>query len=429
MKRLACLFGLVLVFAPGFSGPAAAEERTALVVGNGAYRSAPLKNAVNDAADIAASLEKLGFSVMLVKDAGHREMEDAIRELGRRLRKGGAGLFFYAGHGIQVGGRNYLVPVGAEIEKETDVKYKAVDAEMVLDEMGAAGNPLNIVILDACRDNPFGRGFRSASRGLAIISDAPKGTFITYSTSPGKVAADGSGRNSPYTESLIRHMNTPGLPIEEVFKEVRRDLGRKTRGAQVPWELSSLEGKFFFRPGAAGMEAPPIIPDERRQADEARPARGQRNGAPAGALQRPCAESDGRFCKYADGTVLDTKTRLMWAARDNGSDIDWTAAGAYCRNFKQGGYTDWRLPTQDELAGLYDGEKTQPNRAAEEYPLHLTGLIELSSCCAWAVESRKGEAAALLFYSGERYWQPKYNGFFYRALPVRSAGRDAEEQH
>ncbi len=424
MRRSVCMLScLVLAAALGGSGPAAAEERTALVVGNGAYRTAPLKNAVNDAADIAASLGKLGFSVMLVKDAGHREMEDAIRELGRRLRMGGAGLFFYAGHGIQVGGRNYLVPVGVEIEKETDVKYKAVDAEMVLDEMGAAGNPLNIVILDACRDNPFGRGFRSASRGLAVISDAPKGMFITYSTSPGKVAADGTGRNSPYTESLIRHMNTPGLPIEEVFKEVRRDLGSKTKGAQVPWELSSLEGKFFFRPGPGEAGTDPLLslPEERTQADDARPARGQRNGAPAGDSQRPCAESDGRFCKYADGTVLDTQTHLMWAARDNGSDIDWTAAGTYCRNFGLGGHTDWRLPTQEELAGIFDRAKTQPNRAAEEYPLHLTGLIELSSCCAWAAETRKGEAAALLFYSGERYWQPKYNGFFYRVLPVRNA--------
>ena len=137
------------------------------------------------------------------------------------------------------------MPIGAKINKELDVKFQAVDVEIVLGEMGNAGNPMNIVILDACRDNPFGRSFRSASRGLAIISDAPRGTFITYSTSPGRVAADGTSRNSPYTESLIKHMRTPGLPIEEVFKEVRKDMGKKTGGQQIPWELSSLEGKFY----------------------------------------------------------------------------------------------------------------------------------------------------------------------------------------
>ncbi len=219
-----------------------------MVIGNGNYSSSPLSNPVNDATDLAANLEKLNFSVILRKNSSHQEMEEAIREFGEQLKKGGVGLFFYAGHGVQIGGRNYLLPVGVRINKETDVKFRSVDAEIILSEMSNAGNNLNIIILDACRDNPFGRKFRSVSRGLAIISDAPKGTFITYSTSPGHVAADGSGRNSPYTESLIHHMNTPGLPIEEVFKKVRQDISKKTNGQQVPWELSSLEGQFFFNP-------------------------------------------------------------------------------------------------------------------------------------------------------------------------------------
>lgn len=224
------------------------ERRTALVIGNGNYTSASLRNPVNDATDMAVSLKKLGFAVTLKKNAGHQEMEESIQEFGEQLKKGGVGLFFYAGHGVQIGGRNYLLPIGAKINKELDVKFQAVDAEMVLAEMGNAGNDLNIVILDACRDNPMSKSFRSAGRGLAIISDAPKGTFITYSTSPGRVAADGNGHNSPYTESLIRHMMTPGLPIEEVFKKVRRELSKKSGGQQIPWELSSLEGHFFFIP-------------------------------------------------------------------------------------------------------------------------------------------------------------------------------------
>lgn len=235
---------LLALFNPS-SSQATAERRTALVIGNGSYASSPLSNPVNDATDLAAKLKKLGFTVTLKKNASE-DMEESIQKFGEQLRKGGVGLFFYAGHGVQNGGRNYLIPVGAKISKETDAKFRAVDVEMVLAEMGNAGNSLNIVILDACRDNPFGRSFRTAGRGLAIISDAPKGMFITYSTSPGKVAADGRGRNSPYTEALLRYMAVPDIPIEEVFKKVRQELSKKTDNLQVPWELSSLEGNFYF---------------------------------------------------------------------------------------------------------------------------------------------------------------------------------------
>lgn len=225
---------------------AATDRRTALVIGNSSYDTGSLRNPVNDADDMASTLKLLGFEVILKKNAKQQDMEDAIRELGDRLKKGGVGLFFYAGHGVQISGKNFLVPVGTKIDRETDIKYRAVDADMVLDEMGNAGNDMNIVILDACRDNPFGKSFRSASRGLAIISLAPRGTLVSYSTSPGTVAADGDGRNSPYTGSLIKHMTTPGLPIEDVFKNVRQDLSKATKGQQVPWELSSLAGQFYF---------------------------------------------------------------------------------------------------------------------------------------------------------------------------------------
>ena len=227
---------------------ASPERRTALVIGNSSYDTGSLRNPVNDADDMAASLKRLGFDVILKKNATQQDMEDAIRNFGDRLKKGGVGLFFYAGHGAQIAGKNFLLPIGARIDRDTDVKYRAMDTDMVLDEMGNAGNPMNIVILDACRDNPFGKSFRTASRGLAIISSAPRGTLVSYSTSPGNIAADGGGRNSPYTGSLMKHMMTPGLPIEEVFKNVRQDLGRQTGGKQIPWELSSLEGQFYFNP-------------------------------------------------------------------------------------------------------------------------------------------------------------------------------------
>lgn len=247
IKRITLFTTLIFIlFASSVYG--ATERRTALVIGNSSYTTGSLANPVNDADDMASALKSLGFDVILKKDATQRDMEEAIRNLGNRLKKGGVGLFFYAGHGVQVAGKNYIIPLGARIEKETDVKYEAVDADMVLDEMGNAGNSMNIVILDACRDNPFGKSFRSSSRGLAIISSAPRGTLVSYSTSPSSVAADGGGRNSPYTGSLMKHMMTPGLPIEEVFKSVRQDLGRQTGGKQIPWELSSLEGRFYFTP-------------------------------------------------------------------------------------------------------------------------------------------------------------------------------------
>ena len=225
---------------------AAQEIRTALVIGNSAYSSGPLKNPANDAADMATMLKNLGFSVTLNENCSLQEMDEAIEAFGNRLKRGGVGLFYYAGHGVQVNGTNYLLPIGAKINKETDVKYQAVDANKILDEMATANNGLNIVILDACRDNPFALSFRNAARGLAIVSSAPSGTFISYSTSPGNVARDGAGRNSPYTAALLEYMQAPGLTINDVFVNVRAKVKKET--GQVPWELSSLEGRFYFKP-------------------------------------------------------------------------------------------------------------------------------------------------------------------------------------
>ena len=238
---------LILVFIYPSSLISAMEKRTALVIGNGSYNSGPLKNPANDAADIATLLKKLGFSVTLMKNADLQEMEEAIEAFGSRLKRGGVGLFYYAGHGVQVNGTNYLLPIGAKINKEADVKYQAVDANKILDEMATANNGLNIVMLDACRDNPYARSFRNATRGLAIVSSAPSGTFVSYSTSPGNVARDGDGRNSPYTAALLQYMQSPGLTISDIFIKVRTKVKKET--GQVPWELSSLEGQFYFIPG------------------------------------------------------------------------------------------------------------------------------------------------------------------------------------
>jgi uncharacterized caspase-like protein len=221
-------------------------RRIALVIGNGAYTNAPpLKNPANDARDMAATLKQLGFTVASAIDADQRTMKGLIREFGQQLKSGGQGLFYFAGHGVQLRGRNYLIPANAEITSETDVEDQGVDLTLVLGLMDEAENGLNIVILDACRNNPFARSFRSAGSGLAQV-DAPTGTLIAYATSPGRVANDGQGRNGLYTSELLREMLVTGIGVEEMFKRVRVAVQRQTSGQQVPWESSSLVGNFYF---------------------------------------------------------------------------------------------------------------------------------------------------------------------------------------
>lgn len=232
--------------------------RHALVIGNSAYKTSPLKNPVNDARDFAEALKKLGFDVILKENADQRTMEKAIGKFGRQLRGGGAGLFYFAGHGMQVNGRNYLIPVDVEIESESDVKYESVDAGRVLGKMEDAGNELNIVILDACRNNPFARSFRSSVSGLARM-DAPQGTLIAYATAPESVAADGSGRNGTFTKHLLTQMHTPGLTVEQVLKRVRVGVIRETKKRQIPWVSTSMTGDFYFA-GRGGVPVERIKP-------------------------------------------------------------------------------------------------------------------------------------------------------------------------
>jgi uncharacterized caspase-like protein len=220
---------VLVLFSLGYSerGIQVKEKRFALVIGNGSYKSAPLRNPTNDAHDMALVLKTLGFEVTHLENAEYRAMVRAIRNFGKQLQNGGAGLFYFAGHGIQVNGRNYLIPVDAEIETESDVKFETVDAGRVLGKMEDAGNDLNIVILDACRDNPFSRSFRTSNQGLARM-DAPKGSLIAYATAPGSIAADGEGRNGTYTKYLIKHIMTPGLIVEQVLKKVRVEVLKET---------------------------------------------------------------------------------------------------------------------------------------------------------------------------------------------------------
>jgi Caspase domain len=258
MGRLQLLFWLIVTCFIGFAEPAIAQ-RLALVIGNSNYQNVPpLKNPSNDATLIAASLEKVGFEVTLLKDQDQRAMKLALLEFGRKLKQGvDAGLIYYAGHGIEVDGRNYLVPVDSNTQSEREADISNIDLDDVMALLEDSGVPFNILILDACRNNPF-RGFRSQRGGLAPVN-APIGTYVAYSTAPGTVAADGDGDNSPFTKALAQQLATPGLTIESVFKNTRSAVRKISDGKQVPFDSSAIEGDFYFTPAPALV--PPKAPE------------------------------------------------------------------------------------------------------------------------------------------------------------------------
>jgi len=228
----------------------ATERRVALVIGNSAYKVSPLDNPTNDATDITNALNKVGFKTTLISNATLGQMREATRKFADQIRSADVALIYFAGHGIESNRKNYMIPVNADLKFEYELADQAYDSsnwlEMLETIRSSNAERVNIVILDACRNNNL-IGARSLGRGLGRM-DAPTGTFLAYSTAPGKVAADGAKgqRNSPYTRHLLSVMQKPGLPIEETFKEVRRNVSRETNGAQVPWESTSLIGGFYF---------------------------------------------------------------------------------------------------------------------------------------------------------------------------------------
>ena len=256
---------LLVVALLGAALPAHAEDRIALVVGNSAYATVTsLDNPGNDAQLIASTLERLGFDVRLLMDASQIEMKRGIAQFGRDLRSAGSdatGLFYYAGHGVQSFGANYLLPVDVELNDAADLDLVGVDAQTVLRQMYSAANRTNIVILDACRNNPFSDIPEFGESGLAEMQ-APRGTFLAYATAPGSVALDGASGNSPFTSAVVDHMNLPGVSIERMFREVRVAVLEETRGMQTPWDASSLTSEFIFNRSDTGTSAPTGAADE-----------------------------------------------------------------------------------------------------------------------------------------------------------------------
>jgi uncharacterized caspase-like protein len=261
----------VLVVVMLVTGARAQDRRVALVVGVGGYKNAPaLPNPPNDGRDLSAVLGRLGFEVETLIDPDRTGLEAGIRRLGQRARGADAALFFFAGHALEASGRNWLVPAPADIRSDRDLRFETVDLEGVLEQLDGTAK-LSLLIIDACRDNPFRQRLQLGTRqaaapgGLAQVQ-AAVGTLVAFATAPGTVAEDGKGRNSPFTGALLRHIETPGLEVRQLMAEVRRDVREATKGRQIPWENSALEGAFYFR------VAPPSPPALASVA--VRPARG-----------------------------------------------------------------------------------------------------------------------------------------------------------
>lgn len=331
LRSLGIVLFAGLVLSTVTAATAEPEPRIALVIGNGDYAGGRLANAVLDARSMADTLRDLGFKVLAHENTGYREMRRALAEFGEELRADGVGLFYYAGHGLQVNGKNYLVPVDADIKSEKYVSAEAVDAESVLAEMQGARTRVNIVIMDACRDNPFVTRFRGLSRGLAFMP-APAGTYVAYATGPGSVAEDGEpGRNGIYTGELLKALREPGLRIEDVFKRVRIAVQARTDNRQNPWDASSMTGDFFFTEPPAGPAALP--PPALSVREEIRNERG---------VLAVSSRLDGV-------EVFVNGQRVGEARRGRVLVIDRLAAGAYRLSARRPGYRPWEREVQVAL--------------------------------------------------------------------------------
>ena len=262
-----------VITAAAISWAAHAQDRVALVVGNSKYVSANgVPNAVNDARVMARALRDIGFVVADGYDLSRDSMERLIREFLRKSESAHVALFFYAGHGLQVDGRNYLLPVNAKLEAASDLAFETVGLDNMLESLDGAART-NIIILDACRNNPFAQTLASRSgaarsvtvlSGLAGYSNLGTGTLIAFSTAPGAVALDGNGSNSPFTKALARHVRTPGLEVRQMLTRVRADVAAETRGKQIPWDNSSLLGEVYLaglgKPEPQRVDVPPSVP-------------------------------------------------------------------------------------------------------------------------------------------------------------------------
>jgi len=309
------------------------EARVALVIGNGKYDEQPLKNPTNDSKAMKEILLKKGFEVIYKENATQEEMESSIDKFLNTLKsKKAVGLLYYAGHGIEAKGENYLIPIGAKISSENFIKQKTIALNSIIEGMQDSKNELNIVILDACRDNPYRGIVRSGKRGLTGINNA-NGIFIAYATAVGDVAADGSGKNGLFTSSLLKYIDEEGLKLEDVFKAVHHDVKKQSSGIQQPWMNSAIYGDFYFTlpkvqntqvaTQSVSQVVKPVVVQE---------------------VIKPVIPKE--------VVVIDG---LWYQNQPFTKEYKWEDAKDYCDNLTLGGKSDWRLPTIDELRSVVNG--------------------------------------------------------------------------
>jgi len=417
------------------------ERRIALIIGNGNYtHGGSLSNPVNDVRSIQRALEGLGFTVLKYENCSQKTMKKVIDRFGRKLKDYDVGLFFYAGHGVQVKNNNYLIPVDAKLDDENDAEYNCVRAGRILAKMESAGTRTNIVILDACRDNPFERSWRRGTEGCGFaFMNAPSGSLIAYSTSPGKTAFDGKDTNSPYTSALLQHINSPDITIIQMFQRVRSTVRAKSGNKQTPWESTSLSGDFYFNSGSgvvtverpssdqtdALIEERARIERERRELEQQKAEFEKQKLETASLPQkssytRPSStsdviERDGVYVAYANGIVRDTKTGLEWKVGPD-KDTNWNEAKSWVRSLNLDG-GGWRMPTMDKLKGLY--KKGVGSR-------NMTPLLKTSGLDVWSSDEKRSKIRGLpfswyfRFSNGYSEWAARHRDAGKRAFAVRS---------
>ncbi len=363
------LAALVLSVFPALA-QAPGDVRIALVIGNGAYAKVPLANPANDARAMGETLRGLGFRVIEVRDGSKAQMADAV-ELVRDSLKGkqGIGMLYYAGHGLQMDARNYMVPVDASLAKAADVTAQTVDVGSVISAFRVAGNRMNIVVLDACRDNPFG-GI-TTGKGLAPL-DAPSGTFLAYATAPGNVAEDGDVKsgNGLYTQYLLQELKNPQARIEDVFKRVRLAVRKASSGRQIPWESTSLEDDFRFNDGRIVAAVKPTA--EQLQAEFA-PEKADWDRISA---SRNPDDFYAFLQKYPSGTVADAANArlnqlarpslLVQGASPDGQDLSYT------RSLFRAGDTFETRSTMSQGQGLTSTQEKVLVASGGEIPIEVT---------------------------------------------------------
>ena len=401
----------------------AAEKRLALVIGNDGYKLKPLSGPVNDAIDMEKALRKLGFEVIISTEAGQSEMLRAIGQFGEKLRKADVGLFYYSGHGVQNKGENYLIPTDTEkeiLQSEVNLRFKAVPAAIVTDTMNEAGNRLNIVILDACRSNPYSKSFKSMRKGLAKM-DGTSGMFIAYAAEADKEAeaAGSNSRNSIYTAHLLKHIGVPGLPMERMFKEVRKGVLKDTGNEQRPCEYGSITDDFYFS-GEGGqkpsssvsgvkyrLRSKPITVSE-YDALKVFKLKENENG-----WQIPLEYIENDFTDNGDGTITDRATGLMWQKSGSDKILKYQNAKAYIddlngQNFAV--HNDWRLPTVDELNSLLTPKEMNG-------VLYINPIFDKTQLRCWTSDNRaSGRAWNVYFKFDNVYWHLLGNDNYVRAV-------------